>query len=233
MSNDTTRQGVLFKGLCKKPVVVRFDQSHASSDGGALLLKAADERLGLSASLARCLGDRRQSGKVQHTLYDLLCQRVYGIACGYADCNDAARLKQDPIFKLLLDRDPASGSSLASQPTLSRFERSVRPGELLRLSETLTDCVIDRHRRRRKSGVRRITIDLDPTDDHTHGGQQLSFFNSVYDSWCYLPLAGFLSFDAEPDQWRRRIQGTVRRHVERSAQPAEVAGHSGDYRLPR
>jgi hypothetical protein len=191
----------LFKGLSKKAVVVRFDQDHATSDGGAILLKAADRRLGLSAAMANCFRDQRQPGKVQHTLLDLLCQRLYGIACGYADGNVAARLGDDPIFKLLLDRDPLHGSTLASQPTLSRFERSVGPGELLRLSETLAECVIEGHRRRlKKRGVRRITIDLDPTDDPTHGGQQLTFFNGFYDSWCYLPLAGFLSFDEEPDQ---------------------------------
>ncbi len=201
MSNNTTRQGVLFKGLTKKPVVVRFDQEHGTSDGGAILLKAADNRLGLSTALAGCFRDQRQTGKVQHTLVDLLCQRVYGIACGYADGNDAARLGDDPVFKLLLDRDPLEGSTLASQPTLSRFESSVGPRELLRLSEALTDCVIERHRRRRKGSVKRITIDLDPTDDPTHGGQQLTFFNWFYDTWCYLPLAGFLSFDDEPDQY--------------------------------
>lgn len=200
MANDTTRQSVLFKDLSKKPVTVRFDQEHATSDGGAILLKACDDRLGLSAALTDCLRDKRQPGKVQHTFRELFRQRLYGIACGYADANDAARLGQDPVFKMLLDRDPLSGASLASQPTLSRFERAVGPKELMRLSETLAARVIERHRRR-KNSVRRITIDLDPTVDPTHGGQQLSLFNSFYDTWCYLPLAGFLTFDDEPDQF--------------------------------
>ena len=84
--------------------------------------------------------------------------------------------------------------------TLSRFENAVHSGDLLQMSEALTDAVIQRHRRRKRK-VKRITIDLDPTHDATHGGQQLSFFNWHYDSWCYLPLAGFLSFDNEPDQY--------------------------------
>jgi hypothetical protein len=201
MSKDTTRQGVLFKGLSKKSLVVRFDQEHATSDGGAILLKGCDERLGLSATLARLLHDQRQPNKVRHTFLELLRQRLYAIACGYADGNDAARLGEDPMFKLLLDRDPLLGSTLASQPTLSRFECAVGPKELLRLSEALADCVIERHRRRKKRGVQRITIDLDPTEDPTHGGQQLTFFNGFYDTWCYLPLAGFLTFDEEPDQY--------------------------------
>ena len=200
MSNDTTTQGVLFNGLSKKAVVVRFDQEHATSDGGAILLKACDERLGLSAAVAQCLRDQRQSAKVLHTFLELFRQRLYAIACGYADANDAARLGDDPVFKLLLDRDPLLGSTLASQPTLSRFERAVGPKELLRMSEALADCVIERHRRRKKR-VKRITIDLDPTVDPTHGQQQLTLFNGFYDTWCYLPLAGFLSFDDEPDQY--------------------------------
>ena len=200
MSNDTTTQGVLFNGLSKKAVVVRFDQEHATSDGGAILLKACDERLGLSAAVAQCLRDQRQSAKVLHTFLELFRQRLYAIACGYADANDAARLGDDPVFKLLLDRDPLLGSTLASQPTLSRFERAVGPKELLRMSEALAECVIERHRRWKKR-VKRITIDLDPTVDPTHGQQQLTLFNGFYDTWCYLPLAGFLSFDDEPDQY--------------------------------
>ena len=115
---------------------------------------------------------------------------MFGIACGYADGNDAARIGDDPVFKLLTGRDPVTGSALASQPTLSRFENAVHSGDLLQMSEALADAVIQRHRRRKRK-VKRITIDLDPTHDATHGGQQLSFFNWHYDSWCYLPLAAF------------------------------------------
>jgi len=89
MSNITTKQSVLLKGFSKKTVVAQFDQDHASSDGGAVLLKACDERLGLSASLAACLSDNRQPGKVKHSLQELFQQRMFGIACGYADANDA------------------------------------------------------------------------------------------------------------------------------------------------
>lgn len=202
MSEDTIRQSVLFPELFKKPVVVQFDQPHASSDGGAILLKACDERLCLTERLAKCIVDARQAGKVEHSIRDLVRQRLFGIACGYADCNDAERLAQDPIQKLLIGRDPLSGAALASQSTLSRFENAPRRADLYRMGEALAESVIERHRRRlggRK--VRRIAIDLDPTDDPTHGGQQLSFFNGHYDTWCYLPVAGFLRFNDEPDQY--------------------------------
>lgn len=97
MSDPTTTQCLLFPDLLDKPVVAQFDQEHASSDGGALLLKAADRRLGLIDILSRCLSDEREPGKVQHELTDLVSQRVYGLTCGYADCNDAARLAEDQI----------------------------------------------------------------------------------------------------------------------------------------
>jgi len=200
MSNHTTKQGVLFKGLTKKTLVAKFDQQHASSDGGAILLKACDEKLGLSAALAACLHDVRQQTKTLHSYKELFQQRMFGIACGYADCNDAARLADDPVFKLLAGRDPLTGQALASQPTLSRFENASGHSDLLRMSQALAERVIARHKRRKKK-ARLITIDLDPTEDATHGGQQLSFFNWLYDSWCYLPMAGFLTFDNEADQY--------------------------------
>ena len=134
MSNDTTRQGVLFKGLTKKPVTARFDQEYASSDGGAILLKACDERLGLSAAMSACLRDDRQQAKVHHSYWEFFQQRMFGIACGYADGNDAARLADDPMFKLLTGRDPIQGSALASQASLSRFENTPRSADLLRMS---------------------------------------------------------------------------------------------------
>jgi DDE family transposase len=202
VSDDTTAQSVLFPDLLRRPVVVKFDQPHASSDGGAILLKACDDRLGLTERLASCIVDTRQAGKVEHSIRDLVRQRLYGIACGYADCNDAARLSKDPIQKLLLGRDPVQGAALASQPTLSRFENAPRRADLYRMGEALAQGVIERHRKRLGSRkVKHVIIDLDPTDDPTHGGQQLSFFNGHYDTWCYLPVAGFLSFNHEAEQY--------------------------------
>ena len=201
MNDDSTQQSVLFPGLFGKRVVAQFDQPHGSSDGGALLLKACDQRLGLIERLSQCLGEDRQPGKIRHTLGDLIGQRVFAIACGYADCNDAARLAEDPIHKLLVGRDPIEGEALASQPTLSRFENAVGPKALYRMGQALAEVVIERQRRRLRGKARRITIELDPTDDPTHGAQQLSLFNGHYDTWCYLPVAGFIQFDAEPEQY--------------------------------
>ena len=182
-------------------MVAKFDQRQGSSDGGAILLQAAERRLGLTSALAGCLRDNRQAGKVQHELQELITQRVMAIALGYEDANDAARLACDPIHKLLVGRDPIAGEDLASQPTLSRFENAPDRKELLRMTEALAERVIERHRKRLHGRARRITIDLDPTEDPTHGAQQLSFFNRHYDSHCYLPMVCFLTFDAEAEQY--------------------------------
>jgi len=201
LSTDTIPQTVLFPNLFDKPLVATFDQPDASSDGGAVLLKAAEAGYGLIDGFARCLVDDRQPGKVQHTLRDLLAQRIFGLACGHADANDADRLADDPIHKLLLGRDPVAGDPLASQPTISRFENRVGMQELYAMGCELAASVVERHQRRLRGRVRQITIDLDPTDDPTHGAQQLTFFNGHYDCWCYLPLLAFLTFNDESEQY--------------------------------
>ena len=182
---------------------MQFDQTHGSSDGGAVLLSAANRRYGdgLIEAMTEYLDDRRQPGKVEHAVIELMKQRIHGLACGYEDANDVARIGGDPIHKLLAGRDPTKGRDLASQPTLSRFENAVGPRELYHMGMTLAESVIARHGKRLGGQARVITIDLAPTDAATHGVQQLSFFNAHYDNWCYLPMMGFVSFDNEADQY--------------------------------
>jgi hypothetical protein len=184
-----------------KLVVAKFDIEHASSDGGAVLLKAVDRQLGVTEAVARALRDGRQAGKVQHEVVELVRQRIFGLACGYADGNDAARLADDAVHKWLVGRDPLTGPALASQSTLSRFENAVGPLALARLGHALADLVIRQQCAQRQGRARLITIDVDPTDDPTHGQQAFTFFNGHYDTWCYLPLLGFVSFDAETEQY--------------------------------
>src|SRR6266702_3513413 len=191
----------MFPNLFRKVVVADFDATQGSSDGGALLLKAADDRLCLTTRLASALRDERDPVRVRHEIGELVRQRVFSIACGHPDANDAARLSDDPVHKLLVGRDPVDGDALASQPTLSRFENGVSTQELYRMGEGLAEVVIERHRKRLHGRARRITIDLDPTDDPTHGQQQLSFFNGHYDTWCYLPVVAFATFNDEREQY--------------------------------
>ena len=201
MAADKISQTVLFPDLFDKPLVATFDREQASSDGGGVLLKAAERVYGLVKAFAGCLADKRAPEKIRHTLAELIGQRIFGIACGHPDGNDADRLAEDPIHKLLLGRDPVAGAPLASQPTISRFENWAGRGALYRMARELAASVIERHRRRLRRRVWRITIDLDPTDDRTHGAQQLTFFNGHYDSWCYLPLLAFLTFNDEKEQY--------------------------------
>jgi hypothetical protein len=199
--DDTTRQSVLFPGLLRKLVVARFDERRGSSDGGGILLRAIDLALGLTKRLASCLSDPRDPNRIAHEQVELLAQRVFAIACGYPDCNDAARLAEDPVHKLMVGRDPVEDEALGSQPTLSRFENSVDSKDLFRMADALAETVIERQRKRLHGRARLITLDLDPTDDPTHGAQQLSLFNGHYDCWCYLPVVAFATFNGERESY--------------------------------
>jgi hypothetical protein len=200
MTQDTT-QRVLFPELFSKPVMASFDQPECSSDGGAILLKGIDTKLHLTERLAACILDRRDEARIWHSIEDLLRQRIYAIACGYPDCNDADYLAKDPIQKMLVGRDPIQGEDLGSQPSLSRFENAVTRSDLYRMGEELAQVVVKHHARRLRGKARQVTIDLDPTDDPTHGQQQLSFFNGHYDTHCYLPMVGLISFNDEADKY--------------------------------
>lgn len=182
--------------LSTKPVVIRADGGALTSDAGVLLLRQLDERLGLTRRLAGCLVDRREQGKVRHDVLALLRQRIYQIALGYEDCNDADHLRADPALKLAVGRAPTE-DDLASQPTLSRLENQVGWHECWRISEALLECYRQRHR---KHPPARLVLDVDATDDETHGHQQLAFFHGYYDEHCYLPLLVFAQREGEGEQ---------------------------------
>jgi hypothetical protein len=182
-----------FKSYPKTKTVARFDQAQASTDGGVVLLKALDDRLQLTDKLAACLPDRRDPDNVRHAVRDLLRQRIYGLACGYEDAHDAARLSDDPLHKLAVGRDPVSGDALASQPTLARLENAASPRALYRMGRMVASTVSAQHRHRLTGHAQRSTIDLDPTDDPTHGQHELAFFNGHYDTWCSRPLVATLT----------------------------------------
>jgi len=199
--SDSSRQSVLFEGIADKPLLVKFDRPDQSSDAGAVLLKAVDEKLGLTEQFAEALHDRRQPSKVQHELLELVRQRVYGIACGYSNGNDAAKLRNDPVMKIVCKEGAGEDQRLASQPTLSRFENAFRRTDLLRAGYALADAVIaEQKRRRARSKPKRMIIDVDAVADATYGDQQLTMFNDHYGHYCYLPAILTLQFDQESDQ---------------------------------
>jgi hypothetical protein len=171
-----------------KPIEGNFDGGQISSDGGLLLLRKADEELSLTELAAHCFGDKRRQDLVRYPVLNLLRQRIYAIAAGYEDCNDAARLRHDPMHML------ASASlrlqNLASQPSLSRWENSADDVTLKLLQESLVLAYI-RHLRRKKRKPKVIRISIDTSVDPTYGQQQLSIFNGFYRTSCYVPLFGF------------------------------------------
>jgi len=192
---DCSAELTLFP-LSHKPVVVCANGGALTSDAGALLLRQLDERLGLTRRLAECLADRRDPAKVRHEVLLLLRQRIYQIALGYEDCNDADRLRSDPALKLAVGRAPAD-PDLASQPTLSRLENAVTWRDCWRISEALLDCYLARYR---GDPPTRLVLDVDATDDETHGDQQLAFFHGYYNEHCYLPLLVFAQVDGTGEQ---------------------------------
>ena len=151
----------------------------------------------LTAALADCLHDPRDRSQITHELPTLLAQRLYQIACGYEDCNDADYLRHDWAFKTALKRRPASDPDLASQPTLTRFENWVSRTDLRRLAEVFVDLFTERYATSKQC---RIVLDFDATDDETHGQQQFTAFHGYYKEHCYLPLLVTAQVDDGPQE---------------------------------
>jgi stage V sporulation protein SpoVS len=169
-------------------VAARFDAGRLTSDGGLPWLAEADGALGLCAVFARCIPEWRR-GPVQHSLETLVRQRVFQIACGYADQDDADALRSDPLLKLACGRLPASGPDLASQPTFSRLENAVERRTIEALAEALADLYL---RERGRAGVPdRLVLDLDGTDDPAHGEQEGVAYHGYFGQHMYHPLLVF------------------------------------------
>jgi hypothetical protein len=165
-----------------------FSGGQITSDAGLLPLRAFDQRYGLTRGLAERICDDRDDSRVRHPRLSLFRQRLYQIIAGYEDANDADRLRHDPAFQILADQP--LGEPLGSQPTLSRWENSPSPRDLLKLQDGLLDWFVQICGEQvRKRGE--ILLDVDSTDDPTYGQQQLSFFNGGYDQHMYHPLLVF------------------------------------------
>ena len=190
----TTTTDCSIPGSVRLAPVGTFVPGTPSSDGSsANPAQGGRARVGLVKAFARCLkADKRAAEKIRHTFADLIGQRIFGIACGHPDGNDADHLADDPIHKLLLGRDPVSGAPLAS-PTISRFENGATR-TALRPDGARVGGVRHRARcieRRLHGRARRVTIDLDPTDDLTHGAQQLTFFTGTMAAGVICRCSGF------------------------------------------
>jgi len=170
--------------VSNKQIELSFTGDDISSDGGLLLLREVENQMGLIDRISNCITDNRDQRYVDHTIKEMLTQRVFQIAAGYEDCNDCDDLRDDMIFKACAGRLPQTGLSLASQPTMSRLENSIESQDLYRIGQELVDTFVESYDL--EPGV--IILDCDDTNNNTYGQQELNLFNQYYHDHCYMPL---------------------------------------------
>jgi hypothetical protein len=166
-----------------RKVQADFEGGEVSSDGGLLLLREVDRRLGMLKRAAKLLPDGRQSGKVRHSMDSIVRQRVLALAQGYEDLNDHEELRHDPLLQTAVQ----STGELASAPTLCRMENRADRHSAIALNELLVDLFIESH----DEAPGEVVLDFDATDDPVHGRQEGRFFHGYYDRYCFLPLYVF------------------------------------------
>ncbi len=183
-----------FEACGRREIVARFDGGTISSDGGAFLLRQADKRLNLLPRLAECFLDGRNPERVEHSVQEMLSQRIYGLALGYEDLNDHEQLRKDPVFGILAGRADWE-EPLAGKSTLNRMELGAGAKDRYKkitywkaaVDELLVKVFLESHH----TTPGEIVLDVDTTDLTLHGKQEGRFFHGYYDSYCYLPLYVF------------------------------------------
>jgi hypothetical protein len=180
-----------FKACGKREIVARFDGGTISSDGGALLLRQTDQRLNLLPRLAECFLDGRNQEQVEHSILEMLAQRIYGLALGYEDINDHEQLRTDPVFGILAGRNELE-EPLAGKSTLNRMELGTgakdRYKKITFWKEAIDELLVKVFLEWHEKAPDQIIVDVDTTDLPLHGKQEGRFFHGYYDSYCYLPL---------------------------------------------
>lgn len=180
---DCTSQQIEFEGFGRRRVEANFDGGDVSSDGGVLLLRKLERRLGLLDAVAHSLADPRDAQKIKHELVDMLRQRVFGLVQGYEDLNDHAALRNDVLMQTACERDTA----LASAPTLCRLENRPSRAAAWAMHRVMVEQFIASF----KTPPEELVLDFDATDDPLYGRQEGRFFHGYYDNYCYLPLYVF------------------------------------------
>jgi hypothetical protein len=176
-----------FGKVGRRVVEAAFDGGDIVSDGGSLLLRQVDERIGLTRMAAAALGDQRRKASIRHELRSLLAQRVYGLCCGWEDVTDHNTLRHDLAVQTAVGRDRA----LASAPTLSRLETSATMAHAVALNRVLLEQFIAS----RDTAPKELVLDIDATHVPLHGQQEGAHFHAHYDNYCYLPLYVFCGQD--------------------------------------
>ena len=186
-----TQSSFEFKAHYSREVVARFDGGAISSDGGSLLLRQTDQRLNLLARFSNCFLDGREQDRVEHSILEMVSQRVYGLALGYEDLNDHEQLRKDPLFGVLAGREELD-KPLAGKSTLNRLELGNGQQDRYKkitfwkqaIDELLVSVFVESH----EKAPEEIILDVDTTDLPLHGKQEGRFFHGYYDHYCYLPL---------------------------------------------
>ena len=188
---ECNQSGLEFAASGKRKIVARFDGGTISSDGGAFLLRQTDRRLNLLPRLAECFLDGRNQQQVEHSIGEMLSQRIYGLALGYEDINDHDQLRQDPVFGLLAGRKELE-EPLAGKSTLNRMElgngTKDRYKKITFWKEAIDELLVKVFIESQQQAPEQLILDVDTTDLPLHGQQEGRFFHGYYDSYCYLPL---------------------------------------------
>jgi len=180
-------QTVRFSSLNRQRVEGNWEGGQLASDGGGVLLREVDRRLGLIAAINGCIADPRDPSRVVHDQETLLRQRILGIALGYEDLNDHTTLRTDPVMQLASEQTVDEELPLGSAPTLCRLENRVTREEAFAIQRVFVEEFITSH----ETPPDELVLDVDATDDPLHGNQEGRFFHGYYDHYCYLPLYVF------------------------------------------
>ena len=172
-----------FPSFDRRKIEASFEGGNVSSDGGVMLLREADRRLGLTEAFDAVLADPRDPEAIVHQQVDLLRQRIYGIAAGYEDLNDHDTLRHDLLWQSAVERDQA----LASSPTLCRLEGRADRAAAVAMHRVLVERFIATF----PEAPTELVLDFDATDDRIHGLQEGRFYHGYYGDWCFLPLYVF------------------------------------------
>jgi len=191
---ECNQSGFGFEVCGRREIVARFDGGTISSDGGALLLRQTDRRLNLLPRMAECFLDSRDQDRVEHSILEMVSQRIYGLALGYEDLNDHEQLRKDPLFAILAGREEA-GTTLAGKSTLNRMELGAgvkdRYKKITFWKEGFDELLVKVFIEAQRQAPEQFILDIDTTDLPLHGKQEGRFFHGYYDSYCYLPLYVF------------------------------------------
>jgi len=186
-----------FEAHFSRQVVAQFAGDWLTTDGGSLLLRQADRKIGLLRRVAGCFTDYRQPERIEHRLEEMLAQRIYGLALGYEDLNDHEQLRQDPLLGVLAGKRDL-GEPLAGKSTLNRLEltpvgspAAERYNKISYSAEAIDTLLVDLFLEAHPRAPREIVLDLDATDTPLHGRQEARFFHGYYGHYCYLPLYVF------------------------------------------